>query len=166
MRNLLFIFITLILIVTGLIIFFFTRGDDDIEIIKKNLQEVSSLVEKIGQESPLASVSGIQEFVSFFADDCLIEVGSPVGRISGKSELFGTVSRLRNSANDIKITLSEVSVSLESDGFARSTFVVMAAVSGSLVQREELYPRQLDILWEKIDGKWKIKTVRSVEVLH
>jgi hypothetical protein len=165
-KGILIVFLLLFLWVAVWVVLFFTGRDQDIGQIRKNLEEVTSLVEKQGDEAPLVSLAGVQKFVSFFADNCQIEVGSPVPGITSKSELMGTVSQLRQSADNIEVKLSEISITLEDNDSARSIFIAKAVVSGSLMEREEVQPRQLDVKWEKIDGSWKIKKVQIVEVLR
>lgn len=163
-KSLIFLVLFAVLIVS--VIFLFIRRDRDIIIIKKNLDEISSLLEKQGQETLFVSLSKMQKLASFFFDDCQINVGSPVPHIAGKNELMATASQMRQLANNIDIKLSEISIDLEGNTSARTTFVAAASVSGSVLEKEEIYPRQLDITWEKAERKWKIKKVEIINVLH
>ncbi len=166
MRNLLFIFIALILIGVILAIFLLTRGDRNIQRIHKNLNTIASLVEKKAQETPLVCIARMQKLTSFFVENCQIDVGSPVPNMTNRNELVGTFSQICQLENSLEVNLSEVSITLESDTLARSSFIATAVISSSLIEKESIYPRQLSLEWEKIEGSWKIKRAKVIEVLH
>lgn len=153
-------------VIVLVVVFLLTSGDKDIRQIQKNLNIAVSLVEKKHEETIITSLTRVQKLASFFSEDCQIEVGSPVPEISSKNELISTASQLRQLVNDIKIKLSEVSITLQNHTTAKSTFVATAFVDSSLLEKGEVYPRQLEMTWEKIGKDWRIKKVKVVEVLY
>jgi len=166
MLKLLFIFVALILIGVTLVVFIFMKFHKDEYRIQKNLNILTSLVEKSENEAVVLSLAKVQKMGTFFMEDCQIEVGSPVPNIVGKEELISTASQLRQLVSSIGVKLSDVSIVLKNKTHAQSTFVVAVTVSSSLMERDEIYPRQLDLIWEKVNGTWKIKRVKTVNVLH
>jgi hypothetical protein len=158
--------ILIFVIIITLAVLLLTRGDKDIRQIQKNLATIVSSLEKKNGETLITSLAKMQKLASFFSEDCRIEVGSPVSEIGNKDELISTASQLRQLVDNVEIKLSEVSVTLQNHTNAKSTFVATAFVNSSLLEREEIYPRQLEVTWEKIGRDWKIGQVKVIEILH
>lgn len=153
-------------IVTGLAVLLLDRKDEDITQIQQNLNHIVSLVEKKDRETLITSFSRMQKLASFFSEDCRVEVGNPVSEIKSKDELITTASQLRQLVNNIEVKLSDVSIFLESPNKAKSTFVAVAVGSSSLMERNEVDPRMLEVTWKKIGRDWKITRVQVIDILH
>ena len=166
MRNKLFIIAILIVLIAAGLFLFFARGNKDILRIRKDLNTIASLVEKEKGEPLMTSFSKMQKLASFFTQDCSIKIGSPVPEIKNKDELISTASQLRQMAESIKIQLSEISVTLQDNTHAKSNFVAAAFVDSSLLNKGDIYPRQLELTWEKFGRYWKIRQVGVIEILH
>ena len=153
-------------VIVTLSVFFLMGRDKDVGQIKKNLNTLAFLVEKNEKETIIISLAKVQKMASFFLEDCQIEIGSPVPNIIGKDELISTAFQLRQLVNNIEVKLSDISITLEDNTHATSTFVAAVVSSGSIVEGNEVYPRQLEITWEKVGKNWKIKRVKTIEILH
>ncbi len=164
-RKVLLLFFVAVIVLSAAILFLNARNKD-IRQIQRNLNTVVSLVEKEAGETSIICIAKTQKLASFFMEDCQIEAGSPVPHITNRDEVIGTVSQICRFTDALAIELAEVSIVLESESLAKSDFVATAVVSGSLIEKESVYPRQLDITWEKVGREWKIKRVEVIEILR
>lgn len=160
----------LLLLIIGIVlsvaILLSNARNKDIRQIQKNLKTITSLIEKEAGETFLVCMGKIQKFASFFMENCQVDIGSPVSNMVDRDELMGTFSQICKLTNTIEVHLSEISIDLESETSARSNFIATAIVSSSLIEKESVYPRQLAVEWEKIEGNWKIKKIEVIEILH
>ena len=165
MRKGLLTLVFAIAVISG--VFLFTRANRDERQIRKNLDAIASLLEKEGNETIVVVLARIRKITSFFLKDCHIEVGNPVPVIRGRDELISTVSQTHRSVGKIKVKLSDVSIALEENlMLAESTLTAAATISNSAMKDDEIYPRELVIIWQKVGKEWKIEKVRAVKTFH
>lgn len=163
-KTMLFVIVFIIIVTSA--IFLLMRFYKDEYRIQKNLNSLASLVEKSKDETVVMSLAKAQKIASFFLEDCQIGIGNPVPQIRDKDELISISSQLLQSVDNIGVKLTDISITLEDKTHAQSTFVVAVTVSSSLMDKNKIYPRQLEIMWEKIDRNWEISGVKVVEILH
>ena len=165
MRKMIFVLAAVAVVV--LAVLFVAQRNRDERVIRKNLSTLGSLVEKHEEETIIQSGLRAKEIATYFLDDCRIDVGNPVQPMEGIQDLVSTAARIRQIAGNIKVSLSDISISVEEDRIrARVTLTAAATVSRSLTEKGEVYPRELDMSWERTGREWKIREIKVIETLH
>lgn len=142
-------------------------GNRDERRIRKNLEKLASLLEKTEKESILQAGVRAKKVAAFFKEDIRVEVGDPVPLLQIKQELIRTTVHFYQGLDTVKVKLSDVEITLKEDGgSARSLFTAVAAVTGAPRGSGDVLPRELEVTWEKEERKWKIRQVRTIEILH
>ena len=142
-------------------------GNRDEKAIRKNLDELASLVEKAEKETVIQSGLRANRIASFFTTECRVAIGDPVPRLAAKQDILHLSTRIRQRVATIDVSLSDVEVFVDEGGSrATSTLTAAATVSGLQGDGEEMLPREIEIEWTK-DGKdWRIEAARTVDVFR
>ena len=134
--------------------------------IRKNLTALEKLMTKLPDEAPIAGLSKAAKVGTFFTDDCIITLGSPIPDIRERSELVAIVHRSRQAFYKVNVNFADISISVPDKDTAEVTLTATAIVHEPGGLMGELEAREVELTLAKIGRSWKIKKVVGVETLH
>lgn len=137
--------------------------------IKKNLKLLAASVSKYRDidEEGIAFLKKVARMKSLFFKDCTIMVGKPVPVIQGIEELIAFYTHAMRTVSEIKVTFHDISVVVEEDRKTAKTLMTAKADSPDLQEGgDSIDAREVEMIWKKYEGKWKITTVNEVKILY
>jgi len=158
--------LVLLLVLSVPVIFLVTRNRDT-RIIKKHLNVLAVTVSKSAQASELAFIAKIGRINNLFTQDCLIEVGAPVPKIQGLETLVSVFSHFQKSVDRMDVKFYDVGVTVNKESFSAKAVMTVRAVGTDPQDGGSMNDaREIEMDWEKDEGKWKIAIVREIKTLR
>jgi len=174
-RILVVIIVVFIVVVTIVIIM---RNRDEYR-IKKNLKTLATLVTKSKgtNEVGVAFLSRVAALRKLFSKDCSVSLGESVPKMHGMEkfvpkmlgieEVIAVYTQAMRSVSDITVTFHDISITIEENRKTAETLMTAKVKCSECYEGEEgIDAREFEMGWEKVDGKWKIKTVKEVKTLY
>jgi hypothetical protein len=139
-------------------------GDGDEKIIHRHFDRLVELAEKGEAESFIVAISQSREAAQLFAPEAVVELGSPLPLIVGRSDLQGFLIQVRQSVQSIDIRILDRELVVAADGAtARMEVEARGRVSYAGDQGHET--RRFILEWIKVEGDWLINRVTLDGVL-
>ena len=139
------------------LLWFFWSSEEDL--IRVQFDELSGLVSKIENSSPISDALALKNFSSLFCEEIVLETGNS-SRLKGKytnQELVRSYGRLRSYAKTIDLRFEVLQfVSLDHDGAKVSVRVWARATEKAGKKHSENF--QAEVLLRKREGEWRFAT--------
>ncbi len=129
--------------------------------IRRNLSRIESLLSKAGDEAMAAGFIRANRTAEYFTQDCRIRVNGY--NISGRAELAAAIHSARGGAASLSLRFTDVKISIKDENTAEA-FLTAAASSNGLWR--EVVAREVQLIFTRLDGEWKISSAETVEVLR
>lgn len=129
--------------------------------IRRNLGRIAALLSKTEGEPPAAGFIRTQRAAEYFAVDCRITAGGY--RLSGREELRAAFQAARASASRIRVSLRDIDIVITGEMSAEARLTAVAEADGPF---GETAAWELEIIFARMDGEWKIRRAETVEVFR
>ncbi len=133
--------------------------------IRRGFDRMVELARKRGPESPIAAAARAERFSGWLADKVTVQDVPYAGTLAGRNDVRAAFFQWRALADSIRLEVYDREVDVAPDHLsARLRATVIAEASGRLAGDELV--REFEVDWRKIEGKWRVAAVRSVEAIR
>lgn len=136
------------------------------KVIRKRLHEMAERVSFPANQSPLASLTAVQQICARVTSDVEIRVdvrGVGQGRLQGRDNLREALLAFRSSVNGAQVEFLDVNVSLAPDQQSAETYLTVKARTP---RDPDPQFQELKLVLRKHDGDWLIAVVETVKTLR
>lgn len=130
--------------------------------LERRFDQMLEAIEKVGEESQFVQIGVARQVQDYFVSQALIDLGPPVGRIEGRSDVQRAVLAGRSRAETLALSAgnrqTEVSAN-EQEAFQDLTVQGTAVVGGE--RRTDAV--RLRVHWVQEDGNWLIQKIYLLE---
>lgn len=162
------VIVSIFVIIILLISFLFFRYNRDERIIGKNLRILKLTISKSKDDSNLTLIGKTQKIQSLFTVDCRVVVEyKQIPEINDLNELITVYQQYFRLIDDIKVNFYDISIKMMDD--RNSAHVLMTAkATGTDPQNYEKISevKEVQMIWKKINDKWKITELKALKTLH
>ena len=139
-------------------------GDETI--IRRSLDELADAVSFGSGEKPLSRLANASSVANFFTADVVIKVSGVSGEggeIKGREQIQQLALAVRGEGQSLKVQFLSPEVTVDR---AAGTSVVQLTVRAQTGGEAEPFLQLLKMDWRKVEGKWLISRVTTVEILR
>ena len=133
-------------------------------LIGKLLEQTAQAASFGGQQSDLARMAGAGDLAACFTSNALLKIdvaGGELGSVRGRTQVQQLGMLARQQLGSLKVEFKDVSVKTDGSTNAKATLIVEAKATGAT----EPYLRELKIGFAKVDGKWLIASLETVQAV-
>lgn len=162
------IIVLIFVIIILLIIFLFLSYDRDERIIRKNLRILKATTSKSKDDNNLTLIAKTQKIQSLFTDECRVIVEyKQIPEIDNLNELLAVYQQYFRLVDDIKVNFYDTSIRIMNDRNSADVLMTAKATGTDPQDHEKISEaREVQMIWKKIDNKWKIAEVKALKTLH
>lgn len=139
------------------------RGEE--RVLKRRLVALTSLIEKTGNEKPIATLNRMRKIGDLFAGEIEFVPGSGLPTTMGRQELLIFVQNIRSSLRELRVRVREQKVLLSADRQSATTHAVFEIRVQSAADRATEV-REGIIEWRRVNKDWQIRTVRAADTIR
>lgn len=154
--------VVLSIFIIGALVYFLT-ADAPEERVKKRIEEFRvAAMQPIGKEG-LHRISMVKGLEKYFTEDMVITAGGGKFVLKGRAELSRIAQIGYARATPVDVSLSDVTVELQSDDLALVYLTVL--VKGGDFGERWKQAQELKLSLKYFDGDWRFATAETVEAL-
>ena len=149
-------------------VFLFLTGNRDEKIISKSLRILAQTISKSKDDNNLILITKTQKIQSLFANDCRLTIEYDLApEIEGLDELTAAFHQFYKLTDKIKVDFYDISITIaESRLAAKINMTVKATGHDPQESKRVTAAQEVNMLWRKIDKKWKIVEVKAIKTLY
>ena len=153
--------------IMGVLVVFLLRDNDE-AMIRNELSSLAAVCSKLSDNSGELVIMGkANRLKTLFTQDCVISVGRPVPEMTGVDTLAAVFFQAMRTVSEMEVTFVDISVTVDDVRVsATTTMTARATEARGVGSSRELQAREIQMLWRKVDGTWKIAKATVVKILR
>ena len=139
-------------------------GRSDEDRIRRRLEELAQTVSVEDRETSMIRQARATRLTTFLTLDADVDVGAPFSPVSGRDAVARVAAAVRVPAGGVRVEFNEVRVTLDNQTRRALATATASVMAGTAVGGELLQVRELDMVFNEIDGEWLIEQVQLVAI--
>lgn len=133
--------------------------------IKSRLTELTDLISEQHASQGTGALIVLAKLRTFFTEDVTVKINDQIPPITGRDRLVAIAHRSLQHESGIEVRFEDMTIRLDQDESTASVSVTVVLTGGRSHEARSIHAQALDLDMLQVEGKWRIKAIRPLQVL-
>jgi hypothetical protein len=141
-------------------------ADGEMGRIKSRLTELTDLISEPHPSQGTGMLVVLAKLQTFFTEDVTVKINDQIPQITGRDQLVAIAHRGLQHESGIEVRFEDMTVRFDQNESTASVSVTVVLTGGRSNEAQSIHAQALELDMLQVEGKWRIKTIRPLQVLR